>query len=128
MNDNTGAYWIVGIFATLLLVLAMMFGLPLYAVWHQGLSGQAQLAESEYSRRITIEEAKAVKESASLLAEAEVIRAHGVREANSIIADGLGGPEGYLRYLWIQTLDEENNKIIYVPTEAGIPILEAGRR
>ena len=44
-----------------------------------------------------------------------------------IVAEGLGGPEGYLRYLWINKLGENDQDVIYIPTEAGIPILEAGR-
>lgn len=35
--------------------------------------------------------------------------------------------EGYLRYLWIDKLGA-GNQVIYVPTEAGLPILEAGKR
>lgn len=51
-------------------------------------------------------------------------------EANRIVADGLGGPEGYLRYLYIESLKEaraQGAQVIYVPTEAGLPILEASR-
>lgn len=49
-------------------------------------------------------------------------------EANRIVADGLGGPEGYLRYLNIEHLAQSQGKIIYIPTEEGLPILEAGKR
>ena len=73
-------------------------------------------------------EAEAKLESAKLLAQAEVERAKGVAEANRIVADGLGGPEGYLRYLYIENLSASQGQIIYVPTEGGLPILEAGRR
>lgn len=62
-----------------------------------------------------------------MLADAEIIRATGASESNRIIAEGLGGPEGYLRYLWIQSLENNKANVIYVPTEAGLPILEAGR-
>jgi len=37
------------------------------------------------------------------------------------------GNESYLRYLWIDHLDKVTGQIVYVPTEAGLPILEAGR-
>jgi hypothetical protein len=30
--------------------------------------------------------------------------------------------------LWIQGLQDKDNNTIYVPTEAGLPILEAGKR
>ena len=39
----------------------------------------------------------------------------------------LGGPEGYLRYLQIQALAETRASLIYVPTEAGLPVTEARR-
>ena len=110
---------------TLLLVFAIMGGCPVYNVWQQDLQGQAELARAEQNRQIAIEEAKATELSAQSYANAEVIRARGVAEANSIIQDGLGGPDGYLRYLWIQNLPD--GKTIYVPTETGMPVTEAGR-
>ena len=106
---------------------AAMFVLPQWNVWRAELAGRAALAEAENERKVLIEEAKAQLESAKFYAEAEVERAKGVAEANAIIADGLGGPEGYLRYLWIQKLGENDQDVIYIPTEAGVPILEAGR-
>jgi hypothetical protein len=30
--------------------------------------------------------------------------------------------------LWIENLDKGHNSVIYIPTEAGLPILEAGKR
>jgi regulator of protease activity HflC (stomatin/prohibitin superfamily) len=105
-----------------------MWGCPTYNVWQQGLAGEAELARAQQNRQIAIQEAMAKKESAKLLGEAEVARAHGVAEANGIIANGLGGPEGYLRYLYIHMLENTKDKqVIYLPTEAGLPILEAGR-
>ncbi len=66
-------------------------------------------------------------ESSKHLADAEVIRARGVAEANKIIGDSLQGNEGYLRYLWITSLENSNQQVIYIPTEANLPILEASR-
>ena len=106
---------------------AAMFSFPQWNVWRAEMQGKAALAQAENERKVLIEEAKARLESAKFYAEAEVERAKGVAEANSIIAGGLGGPEGYLRYLWIQQLGENDQDVIYIPTEAGIPILEAGR-
>jgi regulator of protease activity HflC (stomatin/prohibitin superfamily) len=67
-------------------------------------------------------------ESAKALAAAEVERARGVAEANKIIGESLKGNEAYLRWQWIQNLESGSNSVIYVPTEAGLPILEAGQR
>lgn len=105
-----------------------MWGCPKYEVYQQELVGQAELERAKQNRQIKIEEANAVKESSKSLADAETIRAHGVAEANRIIGESLKGNEGYLRYLWIQGLQEgATPQVVYVPTEAGLPILEAGR-
>jgi hypothetical protein len=80
------------------------------------------------SLAVAVVEAQAKFDAASKLAEAEVARARGVAQANQIIGDSLKGNEAYLRYLWINNLDGKGDKqVIYVPTEAGLPILEAGR-
>jgi hypothetical protein len=104
-----------------------MWGCPRYNVWKEGLGGQAELARAEQNRMIKIEEAKATKESATMLALAEVERAKGVAEANTIISESLKGEigEAYLRYLWIEGLKDSSGERIYIPTEAGMPILEA---
>lgn len=99
-----------------------------YNVWAAEKTGEAEFAQANQNRRIKVEEARAHLDSAKLLAQAEVERAKGVAEANDIIADGLGGPEGYLRYLYIQQVSNNDNQVIYLPTEAGVPILEAGKR
>ena len=90
--------------------------------------GKAKLAESISDRKVQIEDAKGKLESAKLHAQAEIERAKGVAEANRIIGSSLKGNESYLRYLWIQNLDKGKGEVIYVPTEANLPILEATRR
>lgn len=92
-------------------------------------TGKAEYAQAESNRQIKVLEAQALYDAAELTANAEIRRAQGVAEANRIVAEGLGGPEGYLRYLYIDMLrDNEGVQTIYVPTEAGLPILEAGKR
>lgn len=105
-----------------------MYGIPKYMIYAQTTRGEATLREQEYVKKVRIEEAKADLESATLKAQAEIARAKGVAEANAIISDGLEGREAYLRYLWIQGLQDSPQSVIYVPTEAGLPILEAGKR
>lgn len=104
-----------------------LWGCPQYNLYSQRMSGKAELARADSNRQIAVREAAARLESAKMLADAEVARARGVAEANKIVARGLGGPEGYLRYLYIQNLEQSKGHIIYVPTEGGLPILEAGR-
>lgn len=105
-----------------------MYGCPKYAVYEQELRGEVELARAQQKRQIKIQEAQAVKDSTKMLADAEVERAKGVAAANKIIGDSLQGNETYLRYLWIQGLQEgATPQVVYVPTEAGLPILEVGR-
>ncbi len=98
--------------------------------------GRQILLEAESSKKAMIEEAKAENEAASLKAEAqvkiakaqaqvEIERAKGVAEANRIIGQSLKGNDEYLKYLMIQGLNEGKGERIYIPTEAGLPILEA---
>lgn len=102
-----------------------MYVLPKYGVWAHEMSGKAEFAKAEQNRKIKIEEAKANLEAEKLNAEAEVERAKGAAEAIKI-ENGSITPT-YIQYLWVrqQNLAGEN-KVIYIPTEAGLPILEAG--
>jgi hypothetical protein len=108
-----------------------MWGYPKYKVYSMEMHGKAVLAEAESSREVAVREALALKDSAMHKADAERIRAQGVADANETVAAGLGGPEGYLRYLAIDAMREQahspNASTIYVATEAGIPITEASR-
>lgn len=101
-------------------------------------NGVAILLEAESSKKAMIEEAKAENEASILKAStlvniaeaeanAEIARARGVAEANKIIGQSLKGNEAYLRYLWITGLHDDSGERIYIPTEAGLPILEASK-
>jgi hypothetical protein len=135
----------VGLFLTLIggvlllfIIIVSLWALPRYKVYKQNLEGQAQLREAEWTKRILIEEAKAREEAAILQArakvtlaeaegQAEIVRSKATAEANKIIGDSLKNNEAYLRYLWIMGLHDGKGERIYVPTEAGLPILEAGK-
>ena len=58
-------------------------------------------------------------------AEIEVARAQGVAKSNEIIAASIS--DNYLRYKWIEGLQKNDQTVVYVPTEANLPIMEAGR-
>lgn len=121
-------YWISRLGGSILiLTILAMWGLPNYSVYQQNLEGEAELARATQNRQISIQEAQAKKESAKDLAEAEVIRADGVARANKIIGESLKNNESYLHYLFINNLEHTKNQVIYLPTEAGLPILEANR-
>ena len=103
-----------------------MYIIPKYNVWKQEMEGKAEYAKAEQNRKIKIEEAKANLEAEKLNAHAEVERAKGAAEAIKI-ENGSITP-AYIQYLWVRQQNANtNNKIIYIPTEAGLPVLEAGR-
>ena len=100
------------------LIVLCMVGFPRYAVWQQEMS-----AKAEQNRRIKIEEAKANLEAEKLNAQAEIERAKGAAEAIKI-ENGSITPT-YIQYLWVRQQNLSANKVIYIPTEASLPILEA---
>lgn len=115
--------------AAAVLIAGGMAGCPVYGVWQSEKAGQANYAKAERDRQIKVLEAQAKLDSAKLEAQAEIERARGVAGANAIIADGLRGHEEYLRYLWIDKVaGNTQREVVYVPTEASLPILEARSR
>lgn len=133
MSENGKAVLFVcsGFVVSFIIIIFILFGINYgyreYKVWSMGMEGKAELSKADWDRQIAVREAKAKMESAKMLAKAEVERAKGVAEANKIIGNSLKGNEDYLRYLWIDHLQNEKNQVIYVPTEANLPILEASR-
>ncbi len=111
---------------------AAMIGMPTYNVYAKQMQGKAAYEQAVQDRRIRVLEAQAALDSATLTAQAEIARARGTNESNRIMAESLGGPENYLRWAYIHMLEEtagkQGREIIYIPTEGGMPILEAGRR
>jgi hypothetical protein len=99
-------------------------------VWSASKSGEAILAEAKFSRQARVEQARAKAAAADLEGQAELTRAQFAAKANAELANGLGGPEAYLRYMYIRMLEEQGGtgQVIYIPTEGGMPILEAGKR
>ena len=120
-------YIVIAIVVLLAMVGIAMFGMPIYRVWSQEMRGKAQLAEAEQNRRIKVEEARANLEAEKLNAKAEIERAKGAAEAIKIENGTL--TQTYIQYLWVRNQNNLNEKtVIYIPTEANLPILEAGRR
>lgn len=127
-NDKSTAWVVTVILAVIAGVVGGGFwGYPQYSVYQQRMSGEAMLQKAESERRVQVEDAKGKEQAAKMLANAEIERARGVAEANKIIGDSLKNNPDYLTWLWIEKINENGNSVIYVPTEAGIPILEAGR-
>lgn len=128
MNRHSGLILtiLLGLFS-IGVICGLAFGIPSYMVWQQQKTGEAELARAEQSRQIAVLEAKAKLDSAEALAQAEVRRAEGTAKANQIIGQSLKGNEEYIHWLWVDTLKESKDQIIYIPTEAGIPITESFR-
>lgn len=100
---------------TVLGVAGLLIGGPLYRVWSQEQRGRADLAESRYNRQVIVEEAQARLEAARLEAQSN-------RELIASLGDD---PDRLIDFRLIDVLGEAN--VIYVPTEAGLPLLEANR-
>lgn len=114
----------LGIFVVVGLIVLGMWGCPTYSVYSAKMEGEAVLAKANYSKQVAVQEANAKMQSASLLAQADTIRAHGTARANIIIGQSLTA--SYLDWYWVENLDKTQS-VIYVPTEANMPIMEAGR-
>lgn len=132
-RDRSGTGIIVGFTAVCALTIVggiagCMAWYPEYGVYQQRMAGEAELAQSTYSKQVQVQDAQGKLDSAKLLAQVEVERAKGVAAANKIIGDSLKDNEAYLKYLWITDTSAAKPSLIYVPTEANIPILEAGRK
>lgn len=109
------------IIVALLGTAANCYAYPKWSVWKQGLIGEGELRRAEHQKKILIEQAKAEVEAAEYRAKAieaigEAARQYPeyrLQEFIGAFADALA--------------NGDIEKIIYVPTEANIPIVEAGR-
>ncbi len=104
----------------LLFLGAMFFGIPVWRVWQQELEGKAILARAEQSRKVLIAQASAERDSAVLRAEAIKIVGAAAKEFPEYRQQEFIGS-------FAHALEQGKiSQIIYVPTEANIPIIEAG--
>lgn len=98
-----------------------LFGYPYYKVWNASMTGKAALMQAEQEKQIAIEQAKAELESAKLRSEAIKIVGQASKEFPEYRTQEFIGAFGEA----IKSGQVE--QIIYVPTEANIPIVEANR-
>lgn len=115
------------VLASALILGGIMYGIPVYNVWQQEMSGKAEMAKAEQNRKILVEEAKAKLEAEKLNAQAEVERAKGMAEAMKVENGTLNST--YNQYLFIRTLEKLADKgslpqIIYVPQEGLTPVMD----
>ncbi|MCL2384178.1 MAG: hypothetical protein FWC79_08855 [Oscillospiraceae bacterium] len=123
-NMSQKGIWIstlVTVIIVIGIIVLVMWGIPTYRVWSSEMAGRAELAQAEFNKQIIAVEAQARLEAEKLNADAEIERARGAAEAMYLVQDALS--ETYIRYLWVRLMAESEN-IIYIPTEASLPILE----
>lgn len=135
--------------SAVIIIITLFWAWPKYTVYKKEMDGIAALKEAEWSKQILIEEAKANEQASLMQAKARVTlaqaegeakivqakaegladieRAKAAAEANRIIGESLKGNDEYLRYVWIKGLQDGKGERIYIPTEAGLPILEASK-
>ena len=96
--------------------------------------GKQILLEAESSKKAKIEEAKASNESAKLDAQTKLIRAEANARATLInaeakakaiviVSNAVKNNPDYIKYLMVDGM-YNHGKTIYIPTEAGLPIIE----
>lgn len=111
--------WVVA--GVVMATLALMLGIPPYRLWQQGLEGAASMRRAEQTRHILVIQAQAE-------ADAAVLRAQAIATVGKASQDF---PQ-YRQQEFIGAFAEALHsgriqQIVYVPTEAMIPIMEAGR-
>lgn len=122
-------WFIVGAIILGLIVLWFTVLYPMWNIWASKLSGEASLQEAFRQQQIQIAEAKGRLEAAQINKEAALIEAEAVSKQINIIGEKLQNHDLYLKWQWIEMMNKKpDGSVIYVPTEAGLPILEAGKR
>lgn len=114
-------YGILVIVATIIGGFALAAFSRYYDVWGQEMSGKAKLAEASQSRQIQVEQAKAELEASKLRAEAIQIMGKAAKEFPEY------RQQEYMAAFGEALREGKMSQIIYVPTEANIPIMEANR-
>ena len=132
MDDNTliqNIVHIVVVLAVLITAVSLIWGLllaPHWRVWSAHKDGEADLARAKNEQAIQVAEAQSRLNAADLNKRAAIIEAEAVSAQIKAIGDELNRYDLYLKWQWIKMMEDADHSTIYVPTEANIPILEAG--
>ena len=123
--DEETKFWVKTLLtvcaAIIILVVVWMAGMPQYRVYRQRLQGEAELAHAHSARMILVTQAEAEKEAAQKRADAIQIVGKAAKEFPEYRTQEFIGA-------FAEALREGKiNQIMYVPTEANIPITEAHR-
>jgi regulator of protease activity HflC (stomatin/prohibitin superfamily) len=110
-------------------VLWSLFGYPLWKVWASEKRGEADLQKAHKEQQIQVSKAQGRVDAAELNKKAAIIEAEAVSAQIEKIGKQLTEHDLYLKWQWIKMMEERpESSVIYVPTEANLPILEAGAR
>ncbi len=116
------------IFAVVIIGFCLWF-FPVYGVWSSQKSGEADLAQAHKEQQVQVAKAQGRVDAAKLNKEAAIIEAEAVSAQIEKIGKQLTEHDLYLKWQWIKMMEERpDSSVIYVPTEANLPILEAGMR
>lgn len=121
-------WFIFGGIALVILVAWFLVGYPRWSVWASQKSGEADLAQAHKEQQIQVSKAQGRLDAATLNKNAAIVEAEAVSSQIEKIGKQLTEHDLYLKWQWIKMMEEGGNSVIYVPTEANLPILEAGKR
>lgn len=126
--DWTVWFWIGAAIIVLGVILWGLVGYPRWRVWAQQKQGEADLQQAHKEQQIQVSKAQGRVDAAELNKKAAVVEAEAVSLQIESIGEKLTKHDLYLKWQWIKMMEERPDaSVIYVPTEAGLPILEANR-
>ena len=121
MSNKAWAAIIASVAFIIILVVVLMYAIPKYRVWQQELAGQAALMRASQERKIQIEQAQAELEAAKLRAQSIEIMGEAAAAYPEYRA------QEFMAAFGEALQNNPNLQLIYIPTEANIPITEAFR-
>jgi hypothetical protein len=120
VNETTRP-WTWNIVLMSLIVALIMFTWPRYRIWQKGLAGEANLMQAVQERKIQVEQARAERDAAKLRAEAIQIVGQAAKDFPEYRYQEFLGAFG-------EAFQNDNiSKIVFIPTEANVPITETAR-
>lgn len=131
MTDSTVVYFVLEVVAVIVaaILLWALVGYPLWRVWASHQRGRADLQRAKNEQQIQVATAQGRLDAAQLNKQAAIVEAQAVAAQIQEIGTQLTEHDLYLRWQWIKMMDDgtSDREIIYVPTEANLPVLEAMR-
>ncbi len=120
---------ITPVLIVLVLIAWFLFGYPIWRVWASQKQGEADLQQAHKEQQIQVSKAQGRLDAAELNKKAAIVEAEAVSAQIEKIGKQLTEHDLYLKWQWIKMMEERpESSVIYVPTEANLPILEAGGR